>query len=118
LPEFQGTLPAQCGLLIEDGSNRIFQAICAPFFLSRWTANLPLVRKVTHQEPEQESLPYTLAIVISFQEFQDLLFRRGIAVKHQCEMTAFFHKDQLCPGDILGGELCLLEGDQCVVLCM
>src|SRR5215211_5093329 len=58
---------------------------------------------------------YYLLIVVLFQKFQNLFFRPSIAVKHQCEMTTFFHRDKLCPWDILNGKLSLLEGDQGVI---
>jgi hypothetical protein len=110
--------PTLCGLLIEVGSSRMFQAVCAPMSVIRLAANLPLLNEETHQEPKHESLPDYLPIAKLFQKFQDLLFRPRIAVKHQRQMTTFFHWDEFCPWDIPCGKLCLLEGDQCVVTCM
>jgi hypothetical protein len=58
LPEIQGRPPTLCGLLIEDGSSRMFYAVCAPMSVIRLAANLPLLNEETHQEPKHESLPY------------------------------------------------------------
>ena len=54
----------------------------------------------------------TVALV---QKSPKPLSRRGVDVKHQGEMTASFHGDELGSRDILGGELPLIDGDQCVV---
>jgi hypothetical protein len=41
LTEIQGRPSTRCGLLIEDGSSRMFYAVCAPFSSSKLMTNLP-----------------------------------------------------------------------------
>jgi hypothetical protein len=56
-----------------------------------------------------------LSTVVLFQKLQHLLSRPGVDVHHQGKMTPFFHRDELCPWNIVGSKLGLLEGNQCVI---